>query len=270
MLTMKTDRKKKILVVDSSDEHTQRLCTVLAGGTYRVETESAADRAILTIINGKPDLLIAALDLGAINGYDLCRILRMMPALAGMPILLMNGGDDDLSCRLAAQAGADYYVPACSDLAANILKGVTFLLGGPESDGRQQVWKRDIKTVLTVDDSRPMRKVIKNILTGIGIHNVVEAADGFHGLQKLQEHAVDMVMVDWKMPRMNGCDFIKNVRNNSRHKDLCIIVVTSEGFDDIDQVLKLGADGYLHKPFDARSIQNLVYKFASNLPPAAP
>jgi len=148
---------------------------------------------------------------------------------------------------------------------SNVNKAIDILLGQPKVITAPDIQKRPINTILTVDDSTAMRRIISNILTSIGIENVIEAKDGVQALQKLEEHAVDMVMVDWNMPRMNGLEFVKQARKNPQLKNVSIVLVTAEGYDNIVQVLKAGANDYVNKPVNVHGIKNLVFTFTSNL-----
>jgi two-component system chemotaxis response regulator CheY len=67
--------------------------------------------------------------------------------------------------------------------------------------------------VLIVDDNQFMRKVVRNILTNIGIKTVHEAADGLAGLEHIRVHAPDIVILDWEMPMLNGAEMLRIVRN---------------------------------------------------------
>lgn len=258
-------KKKKIFILDSSQMYTKILRSHLENSSTSVETATVAAKALLRIIKWGPDLLITGVEVGNINGYELCFVLKMIPDFAGMPIILMSAHDEDMVLRKAADAGADYYVHKDQKLVTNIKKAIEDLLPRSYGISQQDSEKRPINNVLIVDDSSIMRKMIRNILTGIGIEKIFEAADGIEGLQKLRESDVDLVLTDWNMPRMNGLEFVRSIRKIYKHKDLFVAMVTSEKLDDIDQALEAGANGYLCKPFNVQSMKNLVAGFASNL-----
>lgn len=71
---------------------------------------------------------------------------------------------------------------------------------------------------LLVDDSKTMRKIIKNILVQIGIENIVEADHLKHALEVLEEHQVDMIISDWSMPVLDGVEMTKK---NQKGRALC-------------------------------------------------
>jgi two-component system, chemotaxis family, chemotaxis protein CheY len=103
---------------------------------------------------------------------------------------------------------------------------------------------------LVIDDSRVVRMVIGNILRELGM-NVVDAADGRQGLEQLvQEPDLDLILVDWNMPVMNGLEFIRNVRAQRAFDRVRIMMVTTETeCEQMERALRAGADEYLMKPF---------------------
>jgi two-component system, chemotaxis family, chemotaxis protein CheY len=107
------------------------------------------------------------------------------------------------------------------------------------------------KTVLTVDDSRTMRDMLKLALTDAG-HTVLQAEDGVHGVEVLaQAGDVDVIITDINMPRMDGYGFIDHVRGNPKTRATPILVLTTESEPAKKQRARdAGATGWIVKPFD--------------------
>ena len=105
-------------------------------------------------------------------------------------------------------------------------------------------------TIMIVDDSRIMRNTVKSVFSGIeSVCNFVEAKDGEEALALLENQAIDLILLDWNMPRLSGIDFLKQVRAMDRYKDLPIIMVTSEAAKfNVIEALKNGATDYITKP----------------------
>ena len=103
---------------------------------------------------------------------------------------------------------------------------------------------------LVIDDSRTVRAIIGKILRDEGLE-VVEAANGREGLERLrQESGVELVLVDWNMPEMNGLEFIKAVRADRTYDAVRIMMVTTETEQgQVVRALEAGANEYLMKPF---------------------
>lgn len=103
---------------------------------------------------------------------------------------------------------------------------------------------------LVIDDSRTMRMIVGKILTEIGFE-IVEAGNGQEALQKLAETGpLDLAMVDWNMPEMNGFEFVKAVRADSTFENMKLMMVTTESeIEQVAQALEAGANEYAMKPF---------------------
>ena len=104
---------------------------------------------------------------------------------------------------------------------------------------------------LVIDDSRTVRIIIGQILREIGME-VIEAKNGVEALELIKRDPdVELMLVDWNMPEMNGLDFIKVVRSDRTFDGVRILMVTSESQgEQVMQALNAGANEYLMKPFN--------------------
>jgi two-component system chemotaxis response regulator CheY len=103
---------------------------------------------------------------------------------------------------------------------------------------------------LVVDDSRAMRSILKRALTMEGFE-VAEAGDGRLALDVLEQFgAVDLALVDWNMPNMNGYELIQQVRARPSFNSMAIMMVTTESeLSQVQRALDAGANEYVMKPF---------------------
>jgi two-component system chemotaxis response regulator CheY len=108
-----------------------------------------------------------------------------------------------------------------------------------------------MKTCLIVDDSRVIRKVARRILEQLGFE-VCEAADGAEALAYCRSEMPTVILLDWRMPVMDGLTFLRELRatpgGNAPKVLLCTVETTAER---IREALEAGADEYVMKPFDA-------------------
>jgi two-component system, chemotaxis family, chemotaxis protein CheY len=104
---------------------------------------------------------------------------------------------------------------------------------------------------LVIDDSRAVRIIIGNILREIGME-VLEAGNGLEALEQIKQNPdLDLMLVDWNMPEMNGFDFLRAVRSQRAYDAVRILMVTSEAqSEQVTQALGAGANEYLMKPFN--------------------
>ncbi len=116
------------------------------------------------------------------------------------------------------------------------------------------------KTVLTVDDSASMRQLIKLTLSGAG-YTVLEATDGADGLDRAKAAAVDLVVTDLNMPRMDGISLIRELRKLGSYKGIPIILLTTESDDGRKKEARAaGATGWITKPFNQDQLLGVVRK----------
>jgi DNA-binding response OmpR family regulator len=108
------------------------------------------------------------------------------------------------------------------------------------------------RTVLIIEDDPTVSGVVNTLLTNEG-YQVEVAADGMIGLERAFLIKPDLVLVDLKLPGLNGTEVCKRLRTGRMNTP--IIVVTADG-DEFDKVLllELGADDYVTKPFSAREL----------------
>jgi two-component system, chemotaxis family, chemotaxis protein CheY len=119
------------------------------------------------------------------------------------------------------------------------------------------------KTVLTVDDSRTMRDMLRLALADAGFR-VVQAEDGVHGLEVLRGETPNVIVTDINMPRMDGFGFIENVRSDARHRAIPILVLTTESdAEKKDRARRAGATGWIVKPFDPVRLVDAVRRVAA-------
>ncbi|MDP2143820.1 MAG: response regulator [Gallionella sp.] len=116
------------------------------------------------------------------------------------------------------------------------------------------------KTVLTVDDSASIRQMVAFTLKSAG-YTVIEAADGQEGLDKAKTNAVNLVLTDQNMPKMDGLTLIKALRGLPQYRSTPILMLTTESSDAMkSQGKAAGATGWLVKPFDPQKLLEVVKK----------
>jgi len=114
---------------------------------------------------------------------------------------------------------------------------------------------------LVVEDSPTMRQLISFALRRIKGLEVEEADDGVDGLKKLSEQKFDILITDINMPVMDGLKLVSLVRKDETHKDIPIVIITTEGAaEDRQRAMTLGANAYITKPIQAPQVINCVKK----------
>jgi two-component system, chemotaxis family, chemotaxis protein CheY len=113
-------------------------------------------------------------------------------------------------------------------------------------------------SILAVDDSASMRKMVSFVLKGAG-YDVVDAVDGQDALEKAQQRNFDLVLTDQNMPRMDGIGLTKKLREQADFKSTPILILTTESSDQMKQAGRAaGATGWLVKPFDPAKLISVI------------
>jgi two-component system chemotaxis response regulator CheY len=117
------------------------------------------------------------------------------------------------------------------------------------------------KKIMVVDDSRTVRQQVASVLGPAG-YEILEASDGVEGAEKIEATAdLAMVICDVNMPRMNGIEMLNLLKQNSRHQNLAILMLTTEGQPGpIAKAKQAGAKGWIVKPFAAETLLTAVKK----------
>ena len=115
---------------------------------------------------------------------------------------------------------------------------------------------------LVVEDSPTMRQLISFALKRVHGSKITEASDGIDALKKLSAGKFDIIITDINMPIMDGLKLVSLIRGDEQHKDIPIIIITTEGAEeDRRKGLALGANAYLAKPIQTSELLKLVGEF---------
>ena len=122
--------------------------------------------------------------------------------------------------------------------------------------------------ILVVDDSRIMRNIIKNTLDNCGKYgkiNYFEAQDGMSAFREITDNDIDLLLLDWNMPRLNGLDLVKKLRKIDAFASLPIIMITSEAAKyNVIEALKAGVSDYVVKPVPEKKLIQKIGRLVCN------
>ncbi len=242
------ENQKKILVVDDSPIIRKILKRELSEGGYIVE-EACDGKTALTLFNeSMPDLVTLDIEMPVLDGFETFRKLRNKhrPGIrskeTSVPVIFVTGNDNLKDRNKGFQLGAADFITK-PFIKGDILSAVNKILK-PEN--------RLMKlTALVVDDSISARSIVSSILDREGV-SVIEAEDGFEAFKILyaRKAEIDMVISDLTMPKMDGTELCKKIRNELILPDIPFILLT--GLNDQSKLLEIfksGVTDYLSKPF---------------------
>jgi two-component system, chemotaxis family, chemotaxis protein CheY len=115
-----------------------------------------------------------------------------------------------------------------------------------------------VKRILTIDDSKTMRDMLRLTLVGAG-YDVLQAVDGQDGLDVLRKERVDVVITDINMPKLDGYGVIRHLRADAGYDETPILVLSTESDQKTKDIGRdAGATGWLVKPFDPDQLVEIV------------
>jgi two-component system chemotaxis response regulator CheY len=117
--------------------------------------------------------------------------------------------------------------------------------------------------ILIVDDSPAMRRVVRKVvgMSGVDVGAYHEAGNGLEALDTLRAEWVDLIMTDINMPEMDGEKLLLEVRKDPALAAIPVLVVSTDRSESrVKQMISLGADGYVSKPFMPDVLRDQIYK----------
>ncbi|MAF13095.1 two-component system response regulator [Candidatus Poribacteria bacterium] len=114
-------------------------------------------------------------------------------------------------------------------------------------------------TILLIEDEPDIQTVVKFALEATGGHDVIVADDGLQGLEAARTERPDVILLDVMMPRMDGHELLWLLKASDKTSGIPVIFLSAKAQQkDVEAGLDLGADGYLTKPFDSRTLSDQV------------
>lgn len=115
-----------------------------------------------------------------------------------------------------------------------------------------------VKTIVVIEDHAAIRRLITVVLERVDVQ-LVFAATGLDGLEAIDALEPDLVLLDLRLPDMEGWEVLEWIRHRREHSDLPVLIVTAYGGDgDEHRAFEKGADGYLSKPFEPTALRRAV------------
>lgn len=115
-----------------------------------------------------------------------------------------------------------------------------------------------MKDVLIVDDSKAFRSFLKSNLAEKDF-NFIEAEDGVIALEKINDHEIELIILDYNMPRMDGLEFLKQLRAQQKFNEVPVIMLTAEReASKMTDSYSCGATVYVTKPFEKETLIKVI------------
>jgi len=128
--------------------------------------------------------------------------------------------------------------------------------------GDEEIRKRKEFVLLAVDDDSDVLELLEDMLSGVPGLKLITVNNGFTAGAKLVEERPDMVLLDFRMPELDGFEFCKFVRQDPRFREIAIVALTGlKGSEDLAKMKEAGIDDVVNKPFSVDALMDKIEYF---------
>ncbi|NHR06627.1 response regulator [Chromobacterium haemolyticum] len=229
-------------------------------GISKVETHPNGESLLSRARESRPDLVISAYYLPDMTGQQLLQQMRESADLSGMPFILVSSETNPERLEPIRQAGSLGILPKpftsgqLDEVLANALDFINTESLAMEVD-------TDLANVqvLIVDDSQTSRRHVRAVLERLGFEHFTEAASGADALPLLESESFQLIIVDYHMPGMDGCELARHIRQSSTMGRTPILMITSEtDHDRLAEVEAAGVSACCDKPFSTNKLRDTI------------
>jgi PAS domain S-box-containing protein len=228
-----TSDQPTVLVVDDSAPMRALICGLLEQAGYQVAEADSGASALQLARLLQPQLITLDVMLPDLDGFDVIQVLRNDPLTRDLPVLFVSA-TSERERALALGGNAFISKPFTND---ELITQIRTLLAPRQ------------RHVLVVDDDYHVRPTLARLLQRGGFQ-VSEAADGRTGLELIERNPPDLVLLDIRMPDIDGYEVLRRLKLNPLHQHIPVVILTASdlGKSAQQRALALGAVRYLEKP----------------------
>ncbi|HFD40400.1 MAG TPA: response regulator, partial [Anaerolineae bacterium] len=233
-----------IMVVDDDPQVTRLFQHELQKEGYRVMAVTQGSRVVEVARQLRPELITLDL-LMDVDGLAILQQLKADPATADIPVIIVSVVPD--AEQGLAMGAADYLVKPLSE--GELLSCVRRVLDRENGDESQA-------KILVVDDEADIVGWLKHALSHYG-YQVAEAYDGIQALEAVAADRPDLILLDMKMPRLDGRGTIRRLRDRADTRDIPIIVLSAHPIhneEEREQLMRWGVKKFLRKPVTVEAL----------------
>jgi len=272
---------RRVLIVDASPASRGLLGKLLS--FWQADWEAVADandaRASLLRADANPfDAVLIDREIAGMNG-ELCRELRLVPALAGLPLILLTPLSQSADGERWRRIGFSGHVSKPikqgelgGTLASLLGSGPPPRRGKPVQRIRTDPQRRSHLRLLVVEDNRVNQEVAVGLLKLLG-YEADAVADGATAILALTERDYDLVLMDCQLPDMDGYETTRRIRSAAtpvRNHNIPVVAVTAYSMaGDREKCLAAGMNGYVTKPLRAEALEDAVEEWILHSPAGA-
>ena len=212
-------RKSLVLVIDDDPTTSELMSRLLRDAGYEVATAADGKTGLALAAQLKPAVITLDVMMPDMDGWSVLSALKADPALADIPVILATLVDDpNLAFTLGA---ADYFTKPIDWPRFSAVLG-RYRQGGA------------VPTALVIEDDPTTRELMRRNLERDG-WTVRQAADGQEGLEAMRDGVPALILLDLMMPRMDGFEFVRELRLKPECRAVPVVVVTAKELTDDDR-----------------------------------
>ncbi len=236
--------KRRVLIVEDDAKHARATQEILGRAGHDVQVVGSAEAAISALETRKVDLLIVDLELPSMSGLSLIEQLRIeeaaTPKTKPTAIVVLTGRDLSADERGKLEKRVDLVAEKGVMTGAGFLDAISGVCDRSSVSGKQRI--------LVVDDSAINRSVLRAMLESAGFE-VAEAERARDGIRMAQEVPPMVILMDIRMPDMNGLDATRALREDPRTGATPVIAVSAQAMTgDRELAFEAGCVAYVTKP----------------------
>jgi signal transduction histidine kinase/CheY-like chemotaxis protein/CHASE3 domain sensor protein len=251
--------RRKALVVDDDPMHARVAESVLARGGYEVAREASGEAALARLDRERPDLLVVDLGLPGMSGAALLEQVRGRRALRRLPVVVLTARDLDAEESRELGRLADLVAQKGVMTEGGFLSSLEGLLARPRG-----------ASVLVVDDNEANRRVVRALTASAGYH-ILEADGGEAGLELARRERPDVVLMDVRMPDVDGLEATRRLRADGATRDIPVVAVSAQAMvGDRERALEAGCVDYVTKPVSRHELLDALARALAAPPPPPP
>lgn len=243
-----------LLVVDDNEMNRDMLCRRLEKQGYTVATAGDGRQALDLMAVEDFDLVLLDIMMPELDGYAVLERMKSDPRMMDTPVMMLTAMNESRNVIRCIELGATDYIVKPFDMVA-LRNRITRCLLNRRS--REEI-KEDVDwtggvppSILVIEDDELSRDLLQKRMSRAGYH-VVSLADGQLVEATLLDQGFDLVLSDIMMPGMNGYQVLEMIKQNDDLKHLPVIMISAlDDQESIDKCINLGAEDYITKPFNA-------------------